>query len=714
MTEIASDLPLESVLNSVWGYHHFRPQQEEIIRYVLSGNDALVIMPTGGGKSLCYQVPALLLPGITVVVSPLIALMNDQVQALLQSGVKVLAIHSNMDKAAVMQAESALLTGSVKLLYVSPERVNTIAFMEMLKRLKVSLFAIDEAHCVSIWGNDFRPDYVELSKVRDAFPEVPFIALTATADAATQEDITKQLHLNAARKFISSFERKNIVTIAKPAQNRYRQILDFLKKSHGESGIIYCLSRKETQNLADKLRSSGFQCAYYHAGMDARSRTTVQKDFQDDRLQFICATIAFGMGIDKSNIRWIIHHAMPKNLEGYYQEIGRCGRDGRPAKALLFYSWGDYLTLKGFIDKSEAPEVFRTVQYAKLERMWAFANAADCRTNMVLSYFGEYRNEACGHCDNCLDPPKSMDATLIAQKALSAIKRTRENVGMNMLIDILRGSGKAEILAEGYDRIKTFGAGREFSFIEWKVYITQLINKGLIRTDYTDHFKLKCTPLSDDVLFQNKKVHLVQFTQNPDVAVPEMKKPVAAKTEDGLLQELKKWRSAIATEKSIPAYVIFHDKTLEMLADKVPLFLSELDGIEGIGTAKKSQYGRQILSVIRSFILNAPHTKQLKGKSYIETLQLHDRGMNADEIARHRDITLGTVFTHLLRLYEQDEMLDIHRYINPDELEMIEQAWLKSGKAMALAVIAEHTTIPVDFNKMRLALAVILKKLKDT
>lgn len=713
MPEISEVGSMHSVLKSVWGFHEFRPQQEEIIRHILAGNDALVIMPTGGGKSLCYQVPALLSGGITVVVSPLIALMNDQVQALLQSGVKVVAMHSNMDKTAIMDAERELLNGAVKLLYVSPERINTTGFRDLLSRLKISLFAIDEAHCVSIWGNDFRPDYVELSKVRDAFPDVPFTALTATADEATQEDIIRQLHLKDARKFISSFERKNIITSARPAQNRYRQILDFLRKYPGESGIIYCLSRKETQNLSDKLKSAGFRCAYYHAGMEAKDRMMVQKDFQDDRLQFICATIAFGMGIDKSNIRWIIHHAMPKNPEGYYQEIGRCGRDGQPARALLFYSWGDYQTLKSFIDKSEAPEAFRTVQYAKLERMWAFANATDCRTNMVLSYFGEYRNHPCGHCDNCLDPPKSVDATVVAQKALSAIRRTHENVGMNMLIDILRGSGKAELRAEGYDRIKTFGAGRDLSFVEWKVYLTQLINKGLIRIDYTDHFKLKSTPLSDDVLFGQKPVHLVNLAESQVLPLSVKTKSEPEKTEDLLLQMLKTWRSEVAVEKRVPAYVIFHDKTLQLLADEMPLFREYLESIEGIGTAKLQQYGSLILEVIRKYVLQNRPRKQIKGKSHLETLELHDRGMDAAAISAEKSISLNTVYSHLAWLYEQGEDIDIHRFVSADELTRVKEAWYKSGRAMALAVIAEHMKVPVDFNKMRLALAVVINNNKS-
>lgn len=698
-----------TVLKDIWGYSSFREGQEEIIDRVLFGMDSLVIMPTGGGKSLCFQLPALMLSGITIIVSPLIALMNDQVSALKISGVDVAALHSNMSKTELSDVEKKLLKSEIKLLYVSPERINSSGFMDFISRLPISLFAIDEAHCVSIWGNDFRPDYVSLNKVRDKFGNVPFIALTATADAATQSDICKQLHLKEPQIFVSSFERKNITTEARPAEQKYRQTADFLQKVKNQCGIIYCLSRNETEKLSSKLSQAGFNCGYYHAGMDAAERKRVQQEFQDDKIQFICATIAFGMGIDKSNIRWIIHYAMPKNLEGYYQEIGRAGRDGTPARALLFYSWGDYIMLKRFIDDSQALEEFKTVQYAKLDRMWEYASANECRTNVVLNYFGEYRTEQCGHCDNCLNPPKGKDATVIAQKALSAILRCDENASINLLIDVLRGSYRAEVRDFGFDKIKTFGAGKDISFINWKIYITQLINQGLIRIDYSDGFKLKITPLSHAVLFENKKVQLVDLTSTDfeiEKPKPKQKKLVL---QDELMHKLKEWRSELARQKQVPAYVIFSDKVFENIVAEKPMTHNDLLNIEGIGKVKSEQYGNDLLAMIQGYMANQDHVKNLKGQTYVETLQLLKTGMSPAQIAAKRDISETTVYSHLAYLYTKGEKIDIFSYISHDDVKIVETAWLKSGKQMALAAIAESLETPVAFHTMRLSLAVILK-----
>jgi ATP-dependent DNA helicase RecQ len=701
-----------SILKDIWGFTSFRSDQSAIIDHVLAGHDSLVIMPTGGGKSLCYQLPALMLPGLSVVVSPLIALMNDQVTALHLSGVKVAAFHSNMSRAEQVETEQKLIKGEIKLLYVSPERINAPGFTTLLKSLDISLFAIDEAHCVSVWGNDFRPDYVLLNKIRDGFVHVPFIALTATADAATQNDICRQLHLNNPEIFVSSFERKNITTEARPAEQKYRQTVDFLLKAKDKSGIIYCLSRKETEKLSAKLRQAGFNCDFYHAGMDAEDRKRVQKDFQDDKIQFICATIAFGMGIDKSNIRWIIHYAMPKNLEGYYQEIGRAGRDGTPAQALLFYSWGDYIMLKKFIDDSQANEEFKTVQYAKLERMWEYASANECRTNLVLNYFGEFRSEPCMHCDNCLVPPKSIDATITAQKALSAVVRCNENVGLNLLIDVLRGSYRAEVREGGYDQIRTFGAGKDISFINWKIYITQLINQGYIRIDYTDHFKLKTTPLTKEVLFESKKVRLVDLSYTDLVVEKEKPKQKKLLLEDELMKRLKEWRSELAKQKQVPAYVIFSDKVFENVVASKPSTTADLLNVEGIGKVKMEQYGKDILAIIQGFLSSQDIVKNVKGQTYIETLDLYKEGFTPAEIAKARDMSEATVYSHLAYLYTKDEPVDVLRYVTMEEVSLIQDAWNRAGQEMALAAIAERLNTPIEFHKIRLALAVIIKSSK--
>ncbi|MCZ2101251.1 MAG: DNA helicase RecQ [Chitinophagales bacterium] len=698
------------LLKEVWGYSSFRLHQSEIIDLVVSGKDALVIMPTGGGKSMCYQLPALMMEGTAVVISPLIALMNDQVSALKMSGVAVEAYHSNIDRSGLENIERRLLSGALKLIYVSPERANTPEFANLLSRIQLSLVAIDEAHCVSVWGNDFRPDYILLHHLRDRFQDVPFIALTATADGATQEDICKQLHLNAPQRFVSSFERKNIAVEARPAEKRYQQVRDFIVRQRKGSGIIYCLSRKETERLSEKLRAVGLNCDFYHAGMDAEDRNRVQKAFQDDEIQFICATIAFGMGIDKSNIRWIIHYSMPKNLEGYYQEIGRAGRDGEPAFALLFYSYADYGMLRKFIDDSNAEETFKTVQYAKLARMWEYASAYECRTNIVLSYFGEYRSSPCGYCDNCTHPPKYKDGKVLAQKALSAMIRCNENLTLNLLIDVLRGSFKEEIVQSGYDKIKTFGTGRDIAFLNWKVYITQMINQGLIRIDYTDGFRLRTTPLSNEVLFGDKKVTLVEFVL--DAEAPKKQKLPTKKEvfEEGLLQQLKDWRIRTAREKGVPAFVIFSDKVLENIVEGRPLNQGDLLEIEGIGKAKLEQYGDDVLEIVRGFVTGKDNTMKVKGATYIETFRLYQEGRSPEEIAQERNIQPTTIYSHLAYLYTKGEKIDLTRYVSQEEVETIEKAWIKTGKKMELAAVAEFLNTPIAYHKIRLALAILMKR----
>lgn len=698
------------ILKDVWGFTAFREGQEGVIDRCLTRLDSLVIMPTGGGKSLCYQLPALILPGLTIVISPLIALMNDQVAALKSAGIMVDAFHSNMTKTEQNEVENKLNRGLIKLLYVSPERINNVGFMDFLLKFKISLVAIDEAHCVSVWGNDFRPDYVQLSKVRDRLNDVPFIALTATADTATQQDICKQLHLHDPKIFISSFERKNITTESRPAEQKYRQTVEFLYKTNNQCGIIYCLSRNETEKLSAKLTQAGFNCAFYHAGMSPEDRKRVQNDFQEDKVRFICATIAFGMGIDKSNIRWIIHYAMPKNLEGYYQEIGRAGRDGSPARALLFYSWGDYIMLKKFIDESQADEAFKTVQYAKLDRMWEYASAYECRTNVVLNYFGEYKTKGCGHCDNCLQPPKSNDATTIAQKALSAIIRCNEDVGINTLIDVLRGSYRAEIRQAGWDKIKTFGAGKDISYINWKIYITQLINQGLIRIDYTDGFKLKTTPLSENVLFKGIKVNLVDVTKS-EFEIEKPKPAQKKKTfDDELMIKLREWRTEMATQQKVPAYVIFSDAVFENIVAAKPTLKTDLMNIEGIGKVKYEKYGNTLIEIIRGYLEHKQIVKNIKGQTYMETLSLINKGLTPEQIAKQRNITVQTVFGHIAHLYTKEEKIDLLKYITQKEIDIVKAAWEKAGKPIALAPIAEQLIEPISFDKIRLALVYILKK----
>lgn len=590
-------------LLEVFGYHQFREGQEEIIDHLLDGNDNLVIMPTGGGKSICYQLPALLLPSLTIVISPLIALMNDQVTALKQLGVKAESLHSGNSYEEKKSTEQQINEGTLKLLYIAPETILQERMINFLRTTEVSMIAIDEAHCVSVWGNDFRPEYTSLYKLREYFQGVPWIALTATADQAVQKEMSHKLGLKDPKVTLSSFERKNITISCLPGQNRVDQIKRFILKNQGQAGIIYCLSRKSTEKMSSKLTEVGVKAAYYHAGMDALSRERIQKRFQNDEINVICATIAFGMGIDKSNVRFVMHYNLPKNVEGYYQEIGRGGRDGVDSQAILFYSWGDVLQLRKFIDDSDAAAEFKDVQSAKLDRMWELASSHSCRTNFILNYFGEYRSESCGHCDNCNNPPDLFDGTVLAQKALSAVARCQQSATLSQILDVLKGAYKEEIRALGFHEIKTFGAGRDLSYPEWREYLTQMINLGLISIDYTNHSKLQLTPLSNDVLSGNTPVSLFAFQTRKAAAV---KKSKVIEVEDDLFQIIRRWRAGEARKQGIPAYTILHDKTLKELSSSKPTNLIDLMDVDGFGKVKTEKYGPIIITMIEEYIEKQP------------------------------------------------------------------------------------------------------------
>jgi len=593
---------IHEILKDKFGYSTFRPFQQEAIESILAKKDVLLVLPTGGGKSICFQIPALAQDGMSIVVSPLIALMNDQVMALNENGIKAYSLHSNIEQHKKQEIFEDINRGDVKLLYISPEGLQHEKMRQYLVKKSIGLIAIDEAHCVSMWGNDFRPDYVKLSSLKSAFPHVPIMAVTATADKSTQDDIVSQLKLENPDIYIGSFERNNITINAKPGIDRYNQIKRFLASKTKSAGIIYCTSRKSTEKISSKLQQDGFSAAHYHAGLDRSKREQVHQDFIYDRVQIVCATIAFGMGIDKSNIRYVIHYNLSKNIESYYQEIGRAGRDGSEAEALLFYSYADISLLKSFVDDSDADPSYKSVQHAKLERMWEFSNTAHCRTNIILNYFGEYRSDPCKHCDNCLNPSETFDGSRYTQMALSAMKRVDEKVNLNMLIDILRGSGRQELMMQGYQRIKTYGAGRELPFADWRSYIGQMIEQGFVSIDYSANGQLKLTNLAADVLFKGQTVNLVKFVWEDKKA--KKPKAVVRKTDfdidETLFEQLRKLRSKLASEQGVPAYVIFPNKTLEELSAEKPTDMLSFSLVNGVGKMKLEKYGQIFIDEIKS------------------------------------------------------------------------------------------------------------------
>lgn len=596
------------VLKQYFGYDEFRPMQEEIIEVITSGKDVLVLMPTGGGKSVCFQIPAILMPGTGVVVSPLISLMKDQVEGLKAAGVQVAYLNSTVSGDNVRKIENDLYEGKLDLLYVSPEKLLSADFAPLLKNSKVNLFAIDEAHCISAWGHDFRPEYTQLGFLKREFPDIPIVALTATADKVTRRDIINQLNLYQPKVYIASFDRPNISLSVRPGQQRLEQITSFIRNRKNQSGIIYCLSRKNTEDLAARLSTKGIAARPYHAGLTDSQRSLTQEDFINDRIPVVCATVAFGMGIDKSNVRWVIHYNLPKNMEGYYQEIGRGGRDGGRADTLLFYSYQDVAVLEDLIRQGAAEQV--DIQLNKLERMKQYAEAQTCRRRILLSYFGEHLSENCNNCDVCLDPPRYFDGTILAQKAMSAIIRMDERVSATTVAEVLRGSGRKELFDKGYHKIKTYGAGRDLSHMEWMHYLQQLIHLGMIEPAPEENHALKITLNGQKVIYDNEKVAMVRFISLKDRKTAEkLTLKVVNKAEqtekrrrvrDELFEKLRKVRVKLAQEHGVPPYIIFSDATLEEMAGTRPQSLEEMSAISGVGAMKLERYGDDFLSVIKT------------------------------------------------------------------------------------------------------------------
>ena len=601
-------------LRHYFGYNSFRNNQEEIIRHITQGNDALVLMPTGGGKSICYQIPALTMPGTAIVVSPLISLMKDQVETLQANGIEAEALNSGNDPSADLVIRRRCLQGSIKLLYISPEKLlSEIDYL--LSHIHISLFAIDEAHCISQWGHDFRPEYTQLGILREKFPNTPIMALTATADKITRHDIIEQLNLHDAREFISSFDRPNLSLSVKrgyKAAEKMHFILNFIKARPLEAGIIYCLSRKTTEKVAEDLRKKGIHAAPYHAGLSNLERNQTQEMFKNDQLLVVCATIAFGMGIDKSNVRWVIHYNMPKSIESFYQEIGRAGRDGAPADTILFYSLADIVQLSEFARQSGQQDI----NMDKLKRMREYAESNVCRRRILLNYFSEQTDHDCGNCDICENPPQRFDGTRHVQMALSAVKRTDEQIRISTIVEILKGMRSPTVVRHQYDQLKTFGVGKDISSSDWQDYLLQMLQMGFIEIAYNEGNKVRITDIGNDVLYGRKEAMLCVIDHStqeeprrkpklrleiPSITIPGLP-PTTGIEDPRLFEALRNLRSTCANEEGFPPYIVFTDKVLHALATIKPTSLEQFGNISGIGEHKKQKYGNRFVEVIKKYV----------------------------------------------------------------------------------------------------------------
>ena len=611
---------MQDILKRYFGFTSFRPLQAEIINTILAGKDVLVLMPTGGGKSLCYQVPALMREGTAVVVSPLISLMKDQVEGLVANGIPAAALNSMNNEAENLRIRSACLRGELKLLYISPERL-LLELPYLIRDMKISLFAVDEAHCISQWGHDFRPEYAQLGTLRETFPGIPIVALTATADRLTREDIQRQLHLSAPEVFVSSFDRPNLsldVRRGYQKKDKERVMLDIIARHPNDCGIVYCMSKKTTESVADMLRGHGIVAASYHAGLSSEERDKTQDDFIHDRVQVVCATVAFGMGIDKSDVRFVIHYNLPKSIESFYQEIGRAGRDGLPAETVLFYSLADLVQLSKFAQESGQWEI----NMEKLRRMQEYAESDVCRRRILLNYFGEQTDRDCGNCDVCRNPPQRFDGTVLAQKALSAIVRTGQQASVRTVADILRGNFSPEVVKGHYEALKTFGAGRDVPARDWLDYLMQMLQNGLFEIAYDEGNHLKLTDGGRDVLYNGRTVQLAVVRKEGSRPVSRRRKTAArpvtetplpfgggVETPSGLsprgrelFEALRVLRKQLADAQGFPPYIVMSDRVLQNLCDARPTTVEAFGTVSGIGEFKKEKYGKDFVEVIRRFV----------------------------------------------------------------------------------------------------------------
>jgi ATP-dependent DNA helicase RecQ len=608
-------MEINALLRKYFGYDSFRPNQKEIIQNVISGNDTLVLMPTGGGKSICYQIPALAMEGTAIIVSPLISLMKDQVETLKANGIEAAALNSENNSEADTLIRRKCIAGDMKLLYISPEKLLT-EIPYLLSHIHLSLFAIDEAHCISHWGHDFRPEYTQLGLLRERFPQIPIMALTATADRITRHDIITQLHLQNVREFISSFDRPNLSLSVKrnfQAKEKTNFILNFIKARPYDAGIIYCLSRKTTEKVATTLRAKGIKAMPYHAGLTNQERSLAQEQFKNDELQVVCATIAFGMGIDKSNVRWVIHYNMPKSIESFYQEIGRAGRDGAPADTVLFYSMADIIQLTEFAKSSGQQEV----NMDKLKQMQQYAESNVCRRRILLNYFNEQMDHNCDNCDVCQNPPQRFDGTRYVQMALSAMKRTEEQARLSTIVEILRGMNSSTVTKKEYNKLKTFGVGREVSVQDWNDYLLQMMQMGFFDIVYNEGRRAQVTPQGEDVLFGRRTAELCVIDRSikeeskqrkprltleiPTITIPGLP-PTIGIEDPKLFEALRQLRRLCAEEEGFPPYIVFSDKVLHTLATQKPTTIEQFGFIPGVGEHKRQKYGKRFVELIQKFV----------------------------------------------------------------------------------------------------------------